>query len=249
MDFYSSSVKAKTAAILILTIGYLVSLVGCAAQNPGGSELPAGTSGGATGTDGGSGQPGAGGGTTAQGPRPFTIAWADDGNGFLQFSTNDQSYIHPSGWAEWCWGGSTGSPTTAVEARLKKLGGRPDMGFGLVFGLTSPQDFLYVIIDISGWYSVGKVNGGVYTPIMPWTDANATGTVLYEGYGYTNDIRVTYDSKTSAFTLSFNGTPVTTFPEAAGSGGAYGFIAGISSAEIFPDYPVDVRFRQVQPAG
>jgi len=206
---------------------------------------------GGTGTGaGGAGSPGTGGGTAGETTvqTPQTISWQPDSSGNTQFFTNDSSYLQSSDFSVWTWSSSTEEPMTTVEADATKLGGDPSMGFGITFCVQDENDFLVLYIDINGYYSVGKVQSGNYTVILPWSDANASSTVLYEGYGYQNDIRVTYTGSSRSYQIAFNGTNVTSFTDSTWSGGAYGFVTGISSTENFPDYPVDVRFRQIQPA-
>ena len=196
----------------------------------------------------GSGGEGAGSSPETTPAQVQTVAWQSDGAGFTEFFTNDSSYIHSSAWSEWTWGTTSLQPTTSVETEVRKLGGDSSMGCGIVFSLQDQNDFLAVYIDINGYYSIGKVVGGTYSSIVGWTDANASSTVLYEGYGVTNDILVSYTSATKRYAVSFNGVAVTSFTDATFSGGYFGYVVGISASESFPTAPVDVRFKQIQPA-
>ncbi len=178
-----------------------------------------------------------------------TIAWQNDGAGFTQFFTNDSSYIHTNGWSEWTWDSTVEQPMVASETQVEKISGDPTMGFGVTFCVQDADNFYVLYIDVTGWYSIGKVVSGTYTAIQAWTDADVSSTVLNQGYGYrgANNIQITRSASNRQFTVTFNGTPTTTFSDATFTGGAYGFVVGISADESFPTQPVDVRFKQIMP--
>ena len=177
-----------------------------------------------------------------------TITWQPDLAGFTQFFTNDSTYIRTNGWSEWTWGAATQQPMSALETQVKKISGDPTMGLGVTFCVQDAGNFYVVYADVTGWYSIGKVVAGSYTSIQAWTNANTGGTVLYQGYGYVNDILVNSNSSTHQFAVSFNGIQTATFTDSSFSGGAFGFVVGISANEDFPTQPVDVRFLQKEPA-
>jgi len=201
-----------------------------------------------SGSAGGSGGPGSVGGGETTTEAAHTVDWVTDSSGSTEYYTNDPSNLESNPYSVWTWSSSVQNPMTTVEASVRKLGGDPSMGFGLIFCVQDANNFLVLYIDLGGYYCIGRVQSGTYTPIVSWTDANASSTVLYEGYGATNDIAINYQAGTDTYQVSFNNTAVTSFTDSTWSGGAYGFIAGLSASESFPTDPVDVRFHQTLPA-
>ncbi len=179
-----------------------------------------------------------------------TLAWQNDGAGYIQYYTDDPANIQSQGYSEWHYYDPSQTPMSSVEVKAKKISGDPTMSFGVIFCVQDVSNFLTVDIDTQGYYQVGKVVAGTYVSIIPWTLAGA----LFSGYNVSNTITVTYDSTSSMFSLyfnkDFNPTPVATFtdPGAPLLGGRSGFIIGVSSTENFPADPVDIRFNRILPS-
>ena len=175
-----------------------------------------------------------------------TISWQDDGTGYIRWYTNDPQYISDIGYSEWEFYDPVQTPMTSVEVEVKKVSGDPYMGYGIVFCLQDGTNYLTVNIDTLGFYRIAKYSNGSSTDIVSWMSSD----YLFQGYGVKNTIQVDYNSTNAQFTLSFNGSSATTFKDTSAtpfSDGRSGFLIGVSDTENFPDEPVDVRFRRLQP--
>jgi hypothetical protein len=84
-----------------------------------------------------------------------------------------------------------------------------------------------------------------------WTEiiGNTSSNSLNTGYNVINNLKVTYDGS-NTFTIYLNGQNVDSFIDSSLSGGYAGYFVDISDEECenFPNEPVDVCFRMLQPA-
>jgi len=186
---------------------------------------------------------GGGGGSSSPASTAQTIKWQLDGNGFVQFFTNDPQWY---GYTFWNTYSQANEPQmTTVTASVVKQSGSPTCGYGIVFCYQDSNNFYRLLIDANGYYCVYAKVAGVYTAIIPWTQAHTA--LLNSGFGVPNEITVTQQSPNN-FSISFNGTQETAFSDQNFTGGTAGFCMGISATtESFPTTPEDARFRLTSP--
>jgi hypothetical protein len=171
-----------------------------------------------------------------------TISWKSDGNGFIQYSTNDSANL---GSSMGCTYSSTNSTPSVVTATVKKISGAETYGYGVLFAVTDTNNRYRVIIDCTGYYRVDMKSAGYSYTFQDWT-YNAA---INLGYDVENTIAVTYSAPN--YSVAINGTHMVSFlaDETVGISGNSGFFlsVGTSANEDFPDTPVDVRFKMTAP--
>jgi hypothetical protein len=167
--------------------------------------------------------------------------------GVYVFQTNDQDLWGPHGTTLWALLDSSQQPFRARELDLTKLSGDAAAGFGAVIchyeaGTGGQEETMLVImINTRRQYLVGEVNGAVFQPILPWTEAAS----LNAGYNVPNRMRVEYDGQ--EFSIFFNQALTATFKDEVQpyhSGGTDGQLVVISPLDRFPGTPVHVLFRE-----
>ena len=92
-------------------------------------------------------------------PTVSTTKWASDGNGNLEFITNDSSYYNYYFWDKIANAAenSTTNWSSPVTATVEKVSGAVGQGFGVVFcAQSSNSDFYFVYISANGGYYVGQ---------------------------------------------------------------------------------------------
>ncbi|MBN1525686.1 MAG: hypothetical protein JW904_14500 [Spirochaetales bacterium] len=170
-----------------------------------------------------------------------TIAWQADIDGYTQFKTNNEDYL---GVSQLIWdAGSNEATMNVFELEIKKNTGMNNVGFGGIFCVQDEDNFFRILIHENGRYNIYKKITGTWHEIRDWTASSH----LLEGYGESNIIRVEYMGGNN-FDIYFNNQFIETINDTAFTGGMYGFYTGISTLEEFPDIPVDVRFKRLQPA-
>ncbi|MCX7031112.1 MAG: hypothetical protein NTU62_13480, partial [Spirochaetes bacterium] len=176
-------------------------------------------------------------------PSYETIEWQTDGDGFVQYSTNDPRYIDTIQYLPLAV--ESESPMTTVTATVKKVSGAGQVGFGIVYCYEDENNHYRLLITTGGYYQVGEMVGGTFTALVSWT-ASAD---LNTGLGAMNDISITRDVGGN-FTVTFNGQYITDFTNGNFPGGQAGPCIGIgsSSLEQFPSIPEDARFKMLAPA-
>ena len=167
-----------------------------------------------------------------------TIEWEDDGNGFIQYFTNDpQKY----GWSYWNFYMNINDQNT-YEIECKKMNGAENFGYGMVFGASDSNKYYFLGINIQGSYvllkHIDKDKG--YTKIKDWAYSDKLNT----GYNIINNLKVVKNGTT--FTIYLNGSQVHQFTDTEINGNGLGYHVNIGSKndEAFLNMPVDVRFRQ-----
>jgi len=165
------------------------------------------------------------------------IRWETDGNGFIQFSTNDPNYYN---WSWWQFYENINNIST-FDIELKKISGS-NSGYGFVFGASNSNNnqFYYLSILIDGYYGIYKKNNDVWTTIKSYEKSDK----LFTGYNVINNLKVIKNVAT--YTVSINGSEVLQFIDTEINGNRFGYLVEIGSEneESFPNTPVDVRFRQ-----
>lgn len=185
-----------------------------------------------------------GGNASSSSPTFQSPTWQNDGNGFLQFTTNDPHYYSYNFWSTY---NTHESIMSAVTATVKKASGNANSGYGIIFCQQDVDNFYRLMITINGHYAVTARVAGVTTSIIPWSAPSVA--TLYTGYGVENLISVVQTTPYH-FAIYFNGVLETTFTDPnfyAGWAGFYVWITDPSRGESFPGIPADVRFKMSGP--
>jgi hypothetical protein len=182
-------------------------------------------------------------------PTPLvTIEWEPDGNGFIQYQTNDPAnasqgfhILYPS---------TDHVPMTLsfpVEVIVKKVVGSVGGGYGIVFCAVGDQNYYKILISRAGVFKITKVVAGSDNVIRDW-DYPAVAN-LEPGINTNNKIKVTRTDPAGIFTVYFNDVQETTFVDTTFSGGQSGFCVFVADkiTEYFPTSTVDVRFQMLNP--
>ena len=171
----------------------------------------------------------------------------DEQNEIFTFETNDTKYLGANGWTLWTVPNvNTGESFNPVAVEAVKESGRMEAGFGLVFceqEIDGKPFMLSVLINASGYYTVGRVSDGVFRHINEgWKNSN----YINRGYGIKNIISVAYDTGTKNFILRINGYEITSFTvseQISFKNSRSGFAVVIANNENFPGNPVRVTFE------
>ena len=187
-------------------------------------------------------------------PTVSTTKWASDGNGNLEFITNDSANYGYEYWETFSSvTEASGAWTNPVTATVEKVSGSQSAGFGVVFCYQSSGDFYFVNISANGSYYVGQDISSTISAITRTGGVSgwAQSTAIKQGDNATNVISIAFDGST--FTVSINGTSACTFPLTNASGGYTGGPAGFkinigtSSDESFPGTADKVLFKMTSP--
>jgi len=168
-----------------------------------------------------------------------TIKWESDGNGFIQFSTNDPKY----NFIYWILYNNI-IESNIYEIECKKMSGASNWGYGMIFGASDIHKYYDLGITTQGYYIIGKEVNGKYTKIRDWTKSEKLNT----GYNTINTLKVVKNGTT--FTVYLNGSQADQFTDTEINGDRLGYWVdvGLEKDESFPNTPVDVRFRQKEEA-
>lgn len=187
---------------------------------------------------------GGGGGSNVPAPvETHTIQWQPDGNGAMQFLTNDPAWY---GYGFWYGIGATEeAQMTSMAANVEKKSGSANTGYGVIFCYQDSSNFYRVYITVGGYYSVSARVAGTYTQLIPWTSPQHA--TIYTGFGVPNAISVTQVSPNN-FAIGFNGVQEIVLTDSSFTGGKSGFAVSVSPTyESFPAVPEDVRCKLVAP--
>lgn len=164
---------------------------------------------------------------------------------------NDEKYWSINGYTLWTvWGTEVPSDTfTERTATMHKSDGNKDAGYGLVLCQgqrgTYGNTMLTLMINVEGYYTIGKVVDAKYEPLFDWEKCE----YINQGFGVDNTIRVVYDSGSRLFSLYINGFFIQTFKDEDApvhSGGKNGYLVVISPQDTFPAEYVDVEFKETK---
>jgi len=163
-----------------------------------------------------------------------SIIWENDGNGFIQFKTNDPSYC----------GYYYHSPQiidlSSEEIVGKKMSGAIGYGYGVYFKYSDSNNYYRFQIKPIGKYSVSKrVDGTIYS-ILGSTDS----LLINTDYGEENTIKI--ENIGSDYNIYLNGSFLDHFNDSDHSTGTsnYCISIGIESNEDFPSVPADFRLKK-----
>ena len=164
-----------------------------------------------------------------------TIQFEDDGNGFLQFYTNDSQYYN----YRFTHTYSSPANPTNIEVAVKKRSGYAYSAYGIVFGYQDIHNFYEVVICVDGEYAIFKMVNDSWDSIINWNSSSD----LAQGYNQYNTIKLVKVDATN-YTVTFNNGTAIPFNDVTFSSGRYGFITFVASSteEKFPGTPEDVKF-------
>ena len=180
------------------------------------------------------------------------VNFTDDGSGnYLQFYTNQ---IGDLGGLFYSWNvGSTLGLNDTLQTTVNKKSGDDGTslgvnGFGVIFRFQDLDNFMVFLINVNGRFAVWQKMAGAWNySVIAWADASA----IVSGYDSENTLKVYYylDGLDYRYDLYVNNSPVGWVTFASYVGGYTGILSAVgdSSYEDFPDFPVDVRFRQTLP--
>lgn len=163
------------------------------------------------------------------------------------FETNDTKYLNKNGYTIWSTNKTnTSTNFESINIELSKLSGRTEAGFGIVFceqQYDGKPYMLAIMINANGLYTIGKiVNGAFYHLEGNWKFSE----YINKGFGFKNNISVSYDNSLESFVLTINDEEITRFtvPEKISyKNSKSGFVVVISNKENFPETPVKVEFE------
>ncbi|NOX65801.1 MAG: hypothetical protein GXO85_08370 [Chlorobi bacterium] len=168
-----------------------------------------------------------------------TVSWEDDGNGYIQFSTNDvtkcgiENYFHSSS--------DDQDPFTSATFYLIHKSGYESAEYGAIFCYNDIDNYYKILIINSGKYFVSEEYNGSSTNVdTGWISTSN----LKTGYDKINKINITRDSN-GKFTIYINDANTYSFTNTDLTGGSNGFYSRTDSKENenFPDIPDDTRFK------
>jgi hypothetical protein len=182
-------------------------------------------------------------------PATETIAWQVDGNGFIQYRTNDTAeygygyYISVSTSSQ---GIPASYPGGTVTAIVEKMSGSANYGYGIIFCYQDTNNYYRFLISENGGFQFDKKVAGTYTILSDW----ASSSNINQGYGIQNTISVNQTAAgTFAFYINNMTVPVLTCSDSSFNSGYAGYYIAIgpSTSENFPTVAADVRFKLTAP--
>ena len=182
------------------------------------------------------------------------IFYLEESTLFKQDMENLQEYLFST--ADKNLAGSTGTTFWVVcekdfndslefrdfSAEVTKISGNSKAGYGLVFcqneNEKNEQSLLCVLINVNGFYSIGKLSENCFEKINEWTYSENLNT------GYTSNL-ISVQKKEDKYQIYFNGNLETSFFDNKKIliPGGRGFVAVVSSEEKFPEQSVKIRYR------
>ena len=165
------------------------------------------------------------------------------------FETNNTLYLCENGYTIWTSDKiNSGSGFEPISVCIKKMYGNPYTGFGIVFNCTEDNGnvkMLSVMINSNSQYIIGKVSGGKFEPIVPWT----TDAHIVSALGNENKLNIDFDSAENKYVLKINGSEIKRFSDIDFSildftGFKSGYVVVISPDEDFVNSSVRVEFKR-----
>jgi hypothetical protein len=171
-----------------------------------------------------------------------TIEWQDDGNGWLQFSTNDPTYKDSGNFVH--IQSSYQSPTGIVEVRTQKVSGGDATVWGVIWNYQDANNFFLVLISADGWFREYLKWDGVYNEGNNWSQW----PYINQGLDAVNVIRI--DGSTGRIYINnmvnFAGSFSVPGDFPGGNAGEAGFYVLVGDDPIWGN-PVDIRFQMASP--
>jgi len=179
----------------------------------------------------------------------FTEGWYDEeGRKVTVFLLNDNAYWSEYGYTLWTLEKGAGEESfTSREVCVSKITGDKIAGYGIVIchamRIGYGETMLTIMINTEQNYTIGKVIGGNYKSIKPWTYS----AHLLKGYGRENKLNVMFDKEDKEYSLIINNHEVEKFKDETDpvcEGGRNGYIAVISPQDKFPQTAIEITFSE-----
>lgn len=179
-----------------------------------------------------------------------TITFGNQSDGSFLFETNDPANIGSAGKTFFSYDDSvTENGAFVYTVQIIKRYGNQNGGFGLIFQRVDSSNFWVFNIDVNGYYYLAKIVDGNVTAVFspPWKFSNQ----ITEGYGTSNIISVVFDGSTN-YEILANENSVVSFTDNGDFGtalrnGSFGVDVVVMSSEQFPQTPVSVKFKVLEP--
>jgi hypothetical protein len=179
-------------------------------------------------------------------PEISTIDWQPDGEGFLQFKTNDASiggFYRDFSCQNAIFDEASAS---TLDISLKALSGPSGYGFGANFCKDASGDAYQVLFAPAGAAIVQKRVAGEWIVLHPWTATPA----FKAGYGQVNRLRISLEGVKYRFYVNEIFQAEWDPDPEVGPSGACEFTNWIPGADLvrYPYDSVDRRFSMAAPA-
>jgi hypothetical protein len=184
------------------------------------------------------------GGSTETGDSAAPAEYTVTGTNPVVFETDGAKYIKPQGYTFWQRRGTLPikETLTGLTVKLAKMSGHSNGGYG-VFFCEGNGRMLTVLLRIDGSYCLGEVLNSTYNESVPWTSTS----YLTTGTGVENTVHISWDSVSSDYILSINGSVVQHFTDSIApvTGTGFGYVAVLTGQENFPGTPVRISFEKI----
>jgi hypothetical protein len=177
-------------------------------------------------------------------PAVLRVPWVADGDGYVQFRTNDTNDYndHFTSFPNTAGNSLPGGADWTVEADVIQYAGTVAGGFGLLCGYTSSQhDWCGLILTCEGSYKLVYQEDGFLKEKTAWVNFGPI-----KPYEQVNTITAHFNNETMKITFSINGQAVGQyFDYDNGEASRAGFFNGILGEEYegFPWHYSDRRFK------
>jgi hypothetical protein len=132
-------------------------------------------------------------------PDIATLSWVDDGNGFIQYKTNDVAYCGKY------YKSSQTFDLSTEEVVGKKISGAQGYGYGVIFMYSDSNNYYRLQVLPIGKYAVVEYLNGVLSTLVNWTDS----TSINQGLNVSNTIRI--DKSGNTYTIFINNNSVVSY--------------------------------------
>jgi len=174
-----------------------------------------------------------------------TIKWEEDGNGYIQYSTNDEDKFYT--WSISTYLATEQADYSGTTFSFVRKNGPLDAPYGGVFCFQDSNNYYRILINGSGQYHIVSKKSGSFNYITPdWVDSDD----LLTGYNQINEIEIVRNTVSSDFTININGISNKTYNDTdfdSGTSGFYTYILSNQSGEYFPYEANDTRFKITAP--
>lgn len=169
----------------------------------------------------------------------------DDGS--YKFETNDTKYTSENGYTIWAVTQQISSTESFSDftTSIIKSQGNTGYGFGVIFNGNTDSNgntsMICVMIRTTGYYAIGKVENGLYDDIQYWEP----NSYIKTGLGVKNTIKITKDSTSNEYAVTFNGDSTVNFSDTGSyiyDNGNRGYVVVLAPDENFPTNRVVVSF-------
>ena len=174
-----------------------------------------------------------------------TIKWEEDGNGYIQYSTNDEDKFYT--WSISTYLATDQADYSGTTFSFVRKNGPLGAPYGGVFCFQDSNNYYRILINGNGKYQIVSKVSGNFTYITPdWIDS----ADLLTGYNQINEIEIIRNTGTSDFTININGVLNEFYNNTdfdSGTSGFYTYILSNYTGEYFPYEANDTRFKITAP--